>query len=613
MDLSKNIVLKENYSFLVANQDGFITESEHGLYNRDTRFLSRYVWNFGVRVQTLMLHNPQPDRLELHQAHLDDHFQVFAVKRNLLLDAQHLQEELCFDNTSLETQKLSCSLQIAADFADMFEARGWHHLERQINSKQQGTSLSFSYKASDGIMTATNIDLTGPFQLEGDTLTINLELPPKSSYVLKVSIQMVNPLEASPTDPISYDEWRKRFTIRLPDSQRQRVMARAIDDLRALLLFDSDGALPAAGIPWFVAAFGRDSLITSYLGLPYMLPEAKGTLAYLASKQAQANDDFRNAQPGKILHEMRYGELSRSSKTPHSPYYGTVDATPLFIILLHEVYQLSKDVNYLRDMKPHWEAALEWMTNYADLDGDGFLEFKAAEPGKGLIVQSWKDSADSMSHADGKLAQGSLAVSEVQGYAFAAYSATANFYTALGDPLKSSHWQDRAQTLYNDFQEAFWLADLQTYALALDGEKRPLRVQNSDAGHLLWSGIVPKNRAAQLVKTLFSPANWSGWGIRTLGKHEHRYNPVSYHNGSVWPHDNALIAAGLARYGFRNEARQIAEACFAIAASQSDLRLPELIGGYDRTEGPPVPYPAACRPQAWDAASLVYLHRFMDH
>jgi glycogen debranching enzyme len=252
---------------------------------------------------------------------------------------------------------------------------------------------------------------------------------------------------------------------------------------------------------------------------------------------------------------------------------------------------------------------LAWLVRDGNLDGDGFLEFVGAKDGKGLSVQSWKDSDDSMSHADGSLARGALAVSEVQGYAYAAYRAAADFYDALLEPQEAAGWRASAKSLQERFHRAFWLEELQTYALALDGEKKPLAVQNSDAGQLLWTGIVPAEVAPRLVKTLMSGDLWSGWGIRTLGKSEVRYNPLSYHNGSVWPHDTALAAGGMARYGFTKEAAIISEALYSLAASQGDKRLPELVAGYERQDEPPVPYPVACRPQAWDAAALLYLLR----
>lgn len=610
MDFSKNTVLKENYSFFVGDANGFVTGGEHGLYNRDTRFLSRYEWVLPDAFQTLLSHSPRPDKLTLHHAELDAHRQRLALKRQLVISATDLSDTLTLENTDLKARSLRLELRLEVDFADLFEARGWHPSARTV-SKEVGTqTCRFSYDAEDGATMALEVEVSHPFTVKGNRLVLEVVVPAKAALELKIVCSTENPFETGPVSPVTYERWSEKVNPRVERADEQKALDRAVADLRALLLFDEHGTIPAAGIPWFVAAFGRDALLTAYLLLPHAPDLAKSSLRYLAHYQAQETDAFRNAQPGKILHEMRYGELSRTNKTPHSPYYGTVDATPLFIVLLRELYRTTSDLDFVREMQPHWEAGLNWMQTYGDLDGDGFLEFKGAE-GEGLSVQSWKDSGDSLSHADGALARGAIAVSEVQGYAYAAYRAVAAFYSDLGEKAKAQSWLEQAATLKSKFHAAFWLDDLQTYALALDGEKCPLRVQNSDAGHLLWSAIVPEDTASKLVQTLMGEANWSGWGVRTLGKNEARYNPVSYHNGSVWPHDNALIAAGMAHYGFLDEAKRIARATFAIALSQHDLRLPELVGGYERSAAPPVPYPTACRPQAWDAAALVYLARFL--
>lgn len=607
MDLSKNTVLKENYTFFTADENGFIQGGEHGLYNRDTRFISRYAWDFGQDMQLLMRFAERPDRLSFHYAELDNAKQLLAVRRDLVLGINELTDTLTFENSEADERTLECTLTVAADFADLFEARGWFGVSRELAEATEPNGLIYRYTAQDGAQVSVEVRLTVPVIARDGVLNIRIHLPAKSSQTVHVTVIMHNPFETGVHEVLSYESWRKQFTTVLPDATDQAVLERATEDLRALLLFDKTGLIPAAGIPWFVAAFGRDALLTAYMLLPHVPEVAKGTLEYLAHHQARDFDAFRNAQPGKILHEMRYGELSRIGKTPHRPYYGTVDATPLFVMLLQRYLEVTGDLGLVRQLRPHWEAALDWMTQYGDLDGDGFLEFEGAPEGQGLSVQSWKDSGDSMSHADGTLAQGRLAVSEVQGYAYAACQAAVEFYKALGEADNAQTFKDRAARLKNTFHQNFWLPELQTYAMALDGDKQPLRVHNSDAGQLLWTGIVPDEIAPKLVATLFSRVNWSGWGIRTLGQNEVRYNPVSYHNGSVWPHDNALIAAGLRRYGFAAEAARIARACFDIAKSQGDLRLPELIGGYPRTAAPPVPYPAACRPQAWDAAALVYL------
>lgn len=611
MDFRKNIVLKENYTFLVADADGQIDGGERGLYHRDTRYLHRYAWRFGQGVQTLLAHTPRPDRFYAHYALIEGPSQLVGYRRELVLSAGRLVDTLYLDNTGGEPREVHLALELGADFADLFEARGWAKLERPGVVAEVGeTAVTYRYAAPDGVAGACTLRFSRrPDSLSAQGATFTLSLAPKATVALKLVSEIASGLTADDALPPApdYAAWQEGFAIALPGERDQAVLNQAIMDLRALLLFTEHGPIPAAGIPWFVAAFGRDALLTALLLLPHHPEVAKGTLRYLAAHQGQRIDPYRAEAPGKIMHELRFGELTRLGKSPHSPYYGTIDATPLFVMLLHETYRHTGELALVRELRPHWEAALAWMQRDGDLDGDGFLEFLPAEPGQGLTVQSWKDSHDSMSHADGSLAQGALAVSEVQGYAYAAYGAAAEFYAALGEAEAAAHWRHQAAALKHKFHQAFWQEDLGTYAMALDGDKRPLRVQNSDAGHLLWAGIVPEEVAPRLVATLMGEALWSGWGIRTLGAFEVRYNPVSYHNGSVWPHDTALAAGGMVRYGFTAEAAKIRRAIFDLAASQSDLRLPELIAGYARSDAPPVPYPVACRPQAWDAAALIYL------
>ncbi len=606
MDFSKNLVLKENYTFLVADGDGMIASGERGLYNRDTRFLKRYLWRFGQPTQTLLAHTPRPDRFEAHYAVIDGPSQRLGVRRTLELSATRMTDLLLVENTSLEEQRLDLTLEIESDFADLFEARGWYKNEREIAASFAGNSARLDYEAQDGLKQSLVLHFSQePERAEGNAVGFAFRLAPQTSLSITVRAELHNPLETD-LPGVPYETWMAACKPRLPDARHQRVLERAAEDLRALLLFTKDGPMPAAGIPWFVTAFGRDSLLSAYMMLPHYPEVAQGTLRYLAARQGKKHDPFHAEAPGKILHEVRYGELSRLGKIPFGTYYGTVDATPLFIRLLHETWRATEDDGLVLELKPNWEAALNWMETDGDPDKDGFLEFAGAKS-KGLSVQSWKDSHDSLSHWDGRLAQGAIAVSEVQGYAYAAYLAAAAFYEMLGEAEEAARRQARAQELKERFHEAFWLEPLQTYALALDGDKRPLEVLSSDAGQLLWTGIVLEDTAPKLVKTLFSDALFSGWGIRTLGANEARYNPVSYHNGSVWPHDTALIAGGLARYGFLEEAAKLKDAIFSLAASQSDLRPPELIAGYPRSAAPPVPYPVACRPQAWSAAALLYL------
>ena len=611
MDFSRNVVLKEHYTFFVGDATAHAHGGEHGLYNRDTRVVSRYAWRAAPgrsgSFQTLVAATPRPDAFHGHDALIEGPSQLLALRRHLTLRADGLIDTIEVTNTDREQHTLELALDVAADFADLFEARGWHRVDRSAARAELGAhSLTLSHTASDGVAMRVQLSTDERALLRPDGADWQLSLAPGERVDLQVRLLIDNPLDDAPHAPATYEDWRASFAA-LPTAPDQRVLTRAIDDLRALLLFTPQGPVPAAGIPWFVAAFGRDALLTAYMLLPARSDVAEGTLRFMARHQGTRHDPFRAEAPGKILHEVRYGELSRLGRVPHARYYGTVDATALFLMLLDAHRRATGDDTLIRDLRPQWEAALDWLITDADPDADGFVEFTPASPDAGLTVQSWKDSGDSMSHADGSLAEGALAVSEVQGYTFAAFRAAASWYRALGDDATGATWAARATRLRERFHQAFWLDKLDTYAMALDGSKRPLAVRNSDAGQLLWTGIVPKSHAPRLVRSLFGTESWSGWGLRTLGAREARYNPVSYHNGSVWPHDTALFAAGLAAYGFLDEARLVRAALFDLAAAQSDLRLPELVAGYARDERPPVPYPVACRPQAWDAAALVFL------
>ena len=606
-----DILLKEDYAFLTLDPDGNAQVREQGFYCRDTRFLRGYSWHFSVDGQgfdTLLSESPRAEHYHAHYARLnpprqyDEHGQIVGISRDLSILATGFTDMLTVTNTSQKQQKVVLELALASDFADIFEVRGWPGLERTIDHQAGEMQQVFTYKN-----TAVTVRSSQAGEVTASGWRFVGVLEPHETYQLTITSHVDN----LPTQPatINYDAWQAQFSD-LADGLKQRDKAtlnRAIDDLRSLLLFTEQGAVPAAGIPRFVSVFGRDSLLTAFMLLPYCPEVARSTLRYLASLQGQKVDTFRSEAPGKILHEVRHGELSQQGVVPFARYYGSADATSLFVMLLAETYRVTQDVELLHELRPNWEAALSWLTRTgdagADADGDGFLEF-AGSAGEGLKVQSWKDSFDALSHADGTLATGAIAVSEVQGYAYAAFRAAADFYQVLDEPEAQKVYAERANQLKDRFHDAFWVEELQTYALALDGDKRPLKVQNSDAGQLLWTGIVPEGTTSSLVKTLFNDANWSGWGIRTLGQFEKRYNPLSYHNGSVWGHDNALIAGGLARYGFVDEVKRIREALYAVTRQQADGRLPELFGGYAEQI---IPYPAACRVQAWDAAALVYV------
>ncbi|MCX7601664.1 MAG: amylo-alpha-1,6-glucosidase [Meiothermus sp.] len=600
--------LKEDDTYAVLSDQGLVEAGEQGFYRHDTRYLSSYTWALpGFRL--LLSHSPRPDRLVQHWSWIKGPDQVVGVRRELQMERGGFWERLELENTALEAQTLEIALQAQADFADLFEAKGWHRVERRLEGLE--------YTAPDGLRLATRLTFDPPpvqeTALEGGAVyTWRFALAPKQKVLLHLKGRFESPFEPHTPPLPSYQEWQQRFPLHMESGRSQRVLEQAISDLRALLFSLPEGLFPAAGIPWYVCPFGRDSLLTAYMMQPWTSDVTQGVLTYLAKYQGREVNPFLDETPGKIIHEMRLGELSRTGQVPFARYYGTVDATPLFVILLHRYWKDSGDMAFVRRLQPHWEAALAWMTDYADPDQDGFLEY-APNTQKGHLVQSWKDSFDSQSHRDGSLAQGAIAVCEVQGYAYMAYQCAAAFYRALSQTGQAEAWESRAQTLRALFHQKFWLPELKTYAAGLDGQKKPMAILTSNPGHLLWSGIVPEEVAPQLVETLFSEALYSGWGVRTLGTGEVRYNPLSYHNGSVWPHDNALLIGGLVRYGFYAEALRAAENLFRLAMSQPDWRLPELVGGYQKHEGePPVPYPAACRPQAWDAAAVIYLVRLLQ-
>jgi glycogen debranching enzyme len=419
------------------------------------------------------------------------------------------------------------------------------------------------------------------------------------------------PLEETPP-AVRLRAWRQGSpSVETQNPELLRTLTQSLEDLGALRIYDPahpDTVAVAAGAPWFMALFGRDSLLSSYMALPLDQSLALGTLQALARRQGTKVDERTDEQPGRILHETRLGLDFPLSHGGGSVYYGTADATPLFVVLLGELRRWGLAPTEVEGLLPNADRALEWIEKYGDRDGDGFVEYQRMTD-KGLRNQGWKDSWDGINFADGEIAEPPIALAEVQAYVYSAYITRAHFAHAKGDLAGADYWGHKAGELKTAFNDRFWLADRGWFAVGLDKDKRPIDALASNMGHCLWTGLVDRDKAERVAEHLLSPEMFTGWGVRTLGTTMGRYNPMSYHNGSVWPHDNALIATGLMRYGFVAGAQRIADGILAAAAAFGGS-LPELFCGFDRREYPvPIPYPTSCSPQAWAAATPVQLMR----
>ncbi|MFN0073330.1 MAG: amylo-alpha-1,6-glucosidase, partial [Chloroflexota bacterium] len=455
-------------------------------------------------------------------------------------------------------------------------------------------------------------------RIEGNQLHYAVTLEPRASWTLRIDV------EPYLTERISPEQSADRaapVTVRptaLPEpvtasiesryTPLSRAYERSLADLRALRVAHPSGHMvPAAGLPWFMAVFGRDSLITALQTLIVDSSMAYGALRALSEYQAQTDDAFRDAEPGKIPHEIRHGRLSHQGKVPHSRYFGTADATPLFLYTLAETVNWTGDLDLARELLPAADAALGWIDKSGDLDGDGLVEYQRRSH-QGLVNQGWKDSHDSINFANGQPAEGPIALCEVQGYVYQAKRAMSRLYRELGDNSRATLLQEQAALLRRQFNEQFWLPEKNFIALALDGNKRPVDAVSSNMGHCLWSGIIDRDKAAHVARRLMADDMYSGWGVRTLSSDMAAYNPVSYHNGSIWPHDNAIVAAGLARYGFKLDASRVVRGILDAASHFPNYRLPELYAGFPRGDDDfPVEYPQANAPQAWAAGAVIML------
>jgi glycogen debranching enzyme len=640
----RQVSILKGSTFIVSDRVGDVTPRSGdpaGLFYRDMRHLSRW---------QLRLNGRELDALAAESLEYDE--AVFylveptgSIYRNPAMSlirrrevGDGMREHLELINHGQQELHLEIAIIFDADFADLFEVKDELAKRGELYRHRvpHGVTLGYAREdpaprpevgfggsaAPDGWRRETYIHAPDAYFTE-QSLTFRIRLTPGGTWRQTVSVAVGSARDLPmpqrihrPDMPASLDEWLAAAPKVDTDwHELRQVYRRSLVDLAALRFYPEsvpDASLPAAGLPWFMALFGRDSLITSYQAIPFAPELARTTLLALGAHQATGWDDFRDAEPGKILHELRHGELAVFGERPHSPYFGSADATPLFLVVLDEYERWTGDVETVRRLEGSARAALEWMERYGDLDGDGYIEYRTRNPRTGLANQCWKDSANSILYPDGRIAPLPRACCEIQGYAYDARVRVARLAREVwGDPGLAERLEADAAKLKAAFDRDFWLAEKGFYALALDGDKAPVPTLTSNIGHLLWSGIVADERVESVVNHLLGEQMFSGWGVRTLADGQGAYNPIEYHNGTVWPHDTALIAAGLARYGRRHEANRLGVALLE-AAPHFQHRLPEVFAGYPRAmTRVPVEYPSACSPQAWAAGAPLLLMRVM--
>ena len=626
-------VLKYGHIFGVFDRYGDIEPGgmgEEGIFFQGTRFLSELALFIGRSRPLLLSSTVREDNslfttdltnLDIsHNGHLAISRGTLLVTRSKFLYENSCYEQLQISNFGLSQVKLSIALKFDADYADIFEVRGSKrsHRGKKLDPSITQDSVTLSYKGLDDVIRRTRIQIfPPPAHLSSSDCRFDIDLDPKE----KLDIQLVFIFECDEIqiDPPPYSRALKESTektraaggqschIESVNTRFNTWVSRSAADIHMMTVGNPEHDYPYAGVPWFSTVFGRDGIITAMECLWANPALARGVLKYLAETQANSVAPERDAQPGKILHESRRGEMAALGEVPFGRYYGSVDATPLFVMLAGSYYERTADLDFTKFLWPHVQRALNWMQEYGDKDHDGFIEY-SRDSLKGLVQQGWKDSNDSVFHSDGTLAKPPIALCEVQGYAYAAKLAAAKMAVAMGNSELGRALEVDAEQLKAHFQQAFWCPDLGMYALALDGKKNPCRVRTSNPGHCLFTGIADPKHAASMADLLLSDEFFNGWGVRTVASHEPRYNPVSYHNGSVWPHDNAIIAAGLGRYGFRQLAARILDGILDVSSFVDLHRLPELFCGLERRSGEgPTSYPVACSPQAWSAAAVYLL------
>jgi glycogen debranching enzyme len=620
--------LKHDDTFIVLDSHGDIGASAggpDGLFNADTRYLARLELVLDDVQPLLLGSNLRDDNSALtvdltnpdvyRSGRIVLQKDMLHIVRTVFLWRGTAYQRIGLQNHGESPASFNLTLLFDNDFADLFEVRGEKRPRRGVgSSKLLGSAdVALEYKGLDGKSRGTALHFDPPPTcLAVNAATYHFDLGPQQISSLFVAVSCNKP---APFKPIPFfrgllahrremrQSTRGAASIETSNNIFNEVLCQSMADLNMLMTDTPQGRYPYAGIPWYSTTFGRDGIITALQMLWIDSRVARGVLKRLAFYQAKTVDALADAEPGKILHEMRGGEMAALREVPFAQYYGSVDATPLFVLLAGLYVERTGDDATLAELWPAIEAALRWIDGAGDPDQDGFVEYQRASE-QGLANQGWKDSYDAIFHADGRLAEGNIALAEVQGYVFAGKQLAARCALRLGKADTAHKLEAEAKLLAQRFEEAFWCDELGTYALALDGAKQPCKVRTSNAGQLLFTGMVRADRAHMVAADLMRPHFFTGWGIRTVARGEARYNPMSYHDGSIWPHDNALIALGLARYGLKQSVEQVFTGLFDAATYMDLRRLPELFCGFQREKqrGPTL-YPVACAPQAWASAT----------
>ncbi len=637
VDVKKEkLVIKEGELFLYSDIEGNIAREDTsglGLYLQDTRFLKTF--NMTLFGSNPVLLSSTADRGFMSQIELTNADfmmpdgmvvpqETINIRRIRVINSR-LFELVRIKNYNHFPVDISLEIEFDSDFADMFEVRGTRRTKfgTRLAPKVNENSILLAYLGLDDILRKTYIRLeTPPAAIESTTATFRFHLEPRERSVVKFDIEPVLPTTTSPKGVSfnraigdmrkSYEQWFAGTTrIETDNELFTEVLRSSQRDLRMLATDTQFGFFLSAGVPWFVTPFGRDTIITCLQIMMLDTHPAVETSKVFTQLQGKTIDPWRDEEPGKIFHEIRRGELANIRAIPHTPYFGSADSTALYLIMISEIVKWTGDLKIVRRVTDAINQALEWLDNFGDGDGDGFIEYETKSR-RGLVNQGWKDSGNSVVHADGRLAEAPIALAEVQAYAYFAKRRMSWLFSLLGDSGRAAELENQAKSLKKRFNEAFWMPEEGYYAMALDRDKNQVRTITSNPAHGLWARIINDSKAGQVAERLLMPDMFSGWGIRTMSKSSLNYNPMSYHNGSVWPHDNAIIIRGLKKYGFAEAANKISSGLFDAALHYDYFRLPELFCGFTkRSISRPVNYPVACSPQAWASGAIFMILQAM--